>query len=70
MGKLTVVGSIAYDTVETPFGKLERRFGGSAIYFSVAASLFTPVYMIGVVGDDFDLNFLKRLEKRRIDYQG
>ena len=50
---ILVVGSVAYDTVETPFGRAERVLGGSASFFSVAASFFTPVNLVGVVGQDF-----------------
>ena len=52
--KILVVGSVAYDAVETPAGKRESQLGGSASYFSVAASYFTDVGLIGVVGEDFD----------------
>src|SRR4030067_799841 len=47
---ILVVGSVAYDTVETPFGRAERVLGGSASFFSVAASFFVPVNLVGVVG--------------------
>ena len=50
---LTVVGSIAFDTVRTPFGERERMLGGSAVHFSLAASFFTDVRVVGPVGDDF-----------------
>jgi cytidine kinase len=50
---LVVVGSIAFDTVKTPFGERERMLGGSAVHFSLAASFFTDVRMVGPVGDDF-----------------
>lgn len=51
--KLLVVGSVAFDAVRTPRGSVDRMVGGSATYFSVAASYFTPVRVVGVVGDDF-----------------
>ena len=51
---LLVVGSVAFDALETPFGKVERTLGGAATYFSVAASYFTRVNLVGVVGDDFN----------------
>lgn len=57
------VGSVALDSVETPFGKAERVLGGSAVFFSAAATLFSPVQIVGVVGDDYphgDLDFLAR----------
>jgi hypothetical protein len=50
---LLVVGSVAYDIVETPFGKCEKMLGGSASHFSIAASFFTDVSVVGVVGGDF-----------------
>src|SRR3954449_9280539 len=50
---LTVVGSIAFDAVRTPFGERERMLGGSAVHFSLAASFFTDVRVVGPVGDDF-----------------
>lgn len=51
---LTVVGSIAFDAVTTPFGSRERMLGGSAVHFSLASSFFTDVRIVGPVGDDFD----------------
>ena len=53
MGKLLVVGSVALDTVKTPFGEGTEILGGSATYFSTAASFFTSVALIAVVGEDF-----------------
>src|SRR5918912_2345758 len=50
---LVVVGSIAFDAVKTPFGSRERMLGGSAVHFSLAASFFTDVRVVGPVGDDF-----------------
>ena len=50
---LLVVGSVAYDTVETPFGKCDKMLGGSASHFSISASFFTNVSIVGVVGGDF-----------------
>src|SRR5438093_6565959 len=50
---ILVVGSVAFDSVKTPFGERERIVGGSATYFSVAASFFTEVRVVAVVGDDF-----------------
>src|SRR3954465_8972072 len=50
---LTVVGSIAFDAVKTPFGERERMLGGAATHFSLAASFFTEVRPVGPVGDDF-----------------
>ena len=50
---LLVVGSVAFDAVETPHGKVDRMLGGAATYFSVAASYFTHVNLVGIVGIDF-----------------
>ena len=50
---VVVVGSIAFDAVKTPFGERERMLGGSAVHFSLAASFFTDVHVVGPVGDDF-----------------
>ena len=47
---ILVVGSLAYDTIETPWGKMDDALGGSALYFSAAASHFSPVNVVGVVG--------------------
>jgi len=67
---ILVVGSVAYDTVETPFGKAERVLGGSASFFAVAASFFVPVNLVGVVGDDFGEEQLKAFRGRDIDLEG
>ena len=67
---LLVVGSIAFDTLRTPFGKVADELGGSATYFSTAASFFVPVRLVGVVGDDFPPAFRQVLESRRIDTAG
>ena len=65
-----VVGSVAYDTLETPAGRAEKILGGSASYFALAASYFTDVNMVGVVGDDFGPEQMSAFEGRRIDLQG
>jgi sugar/nucleoside kinase (ribokinase family) len=67
---LLVTGSIGIDTVETPFGKKDDVIGGSAIYFSYAASFFTPVRLVGVVGEDCPKHFFDVLEGRDIDSGG
>jgi len=67
---ILVVGSVAYDTVETPFGKAERVLGGSASFFAVAASFFVPVNLVGVVGEDFGEEQLKAFRGRDIDLEG
>jgi sugar/nucleoside kinase (ribokinase family) len=65
-----VVGSLAFDTIETPFGVEHDCLGGSATYFSLAARLFTPVRLCSVVGEDFPPKSRKLLEERGIDLQG
>lgn len=65
-----VVGSVALDAVETPFGGVERVVGGSATFFSAAASLFTGVRVVGVVGDDYPLDQLRFLHQRKVDLTG
>ena len=67
---LLVVGSVALDSVKTPFGEKERILGGSATHFSVSASLFSPVRLVGVVGKDFPEEHLEFLRGRRIDLEG
>ena len=67
---ILVVGSLAFDTIETPFGKVDKVLGGSAVYFSVAASFFTEVFLVGVVGKDFPESHLNILRERGIDLQG
>jgi len=67
---ILVVGSVAYDTVETPFGRAERVLGGSASFFSVAASFFSPVNLVGVVGGDFGEAQLAAFRDRPIDLEG
>ncbi|HET9153423.1 MAG TPA: PfkB family carbohydrate kinase [Solirubrobacterales bacterium] len=63
---LTVVGSIAFDAVKTPFGERERMLGGAATHFSLAASFFTEVRPVGPVGDDFGAEQFEVLESRGI----
>jgi len=67
---ILVVGSVALDTVETPFGRAERVLGGSANYFAAAASLFGGVQVVGVVGDDYPMEQLDFLRERSVDYSG
>ena len=80
---ILVVGSVAFDSLKTPFGERERILGGSATYFSVAASFFTDVRVVAVVGDDFgsedeavfrerdvDISDLERVEGRSFFWKG
>lgn len=69
MGVL-VVGSVALDSVKTPFGAAEDVLGGSASYFSTAASFFTEVSLVGVVGDDFPPEALALFREREVDLDG
>jgi sugar/nucleoside kinase (ribokinase family) len=64
---LTVVGSIAFDSVRTPFGERERMLGGSAVHFALAAGFFTDVRVVGPVGDDFGDEHVELLRSRGID---
>jgi sugar/nucleoside kinase (ribokinase family) len=68
--KLLVVGSVALDSIITPFGEAEDALGGSAVYFSVAASLLTGVRVVGVVGDDYPMGRLTEIGARGIDLSG
>jgi len=67
---LIVVGSVAYDGVETPHGKVDRMLGGAATYIALSASYFTPVKMVAVVGDDFAQEDHQLLAGRGIDLEG
>ena len=67
---ITVVGSVAYDSIETPAGRRDRCLGGSATYFSLAASFFTDVRVIAVVGEDFGPRQQSVFDKRKIDTRG
>src|SRR5579872_432154 len=67
---LVVVGSVAYDGVETPHGKVDRMLGGAATYIGLAASYFTPVKIVAVVGDDFAQEDTDLLASRHIDLEG
>jgi sugar/nucleoside kinase (ribokinase family) len=64
---ITVVGSIAYDAVKTPFGERERMLGGAAVHFALAASFFDEVRVVGPVGDDFAEEDLETMCRRGID---
>ncbi len=67
---LVVVGSVAYDGVETPHGRVERMLGGACTYISLAASFFTKVHIVGVVGEDFAQEDVDLLAGRGIDLEG
>ena len=67
---ITVVGTVAFDAIQTPFGKVDRCIGGSATYFSVAASFFGDVSIVAVVGDDFGDEEASVFKGRRINLDG
>jgi sugar/nucleoside kinase (ribokinase family) len=67
---LLVVGSVALDSIFTPFGETADALGGSAVYFSVAGSLLHPVQVVGVIGTDYPVAELERLAPRGIDWSG
>jgi sugar/nucleoside kinase (ribokinase family) len=67
---ILAVGSLAFDSIQTPAGKAEKVLGGSVNYFSVAASFFAPVKVVGVVGEDFPQHHLDWLSRRQIDVSG
>lgn len=68
--KIVVVGSVAYDTIKTPRGYIEKALGGSAVYFSVVASYFTKVGLVGIAGGDFEQKHINFLKKKKIDLSG
>jgi sugar/nucleoside kinase (ribokinase family) len=65
-----VVGSVAYDALESPYGKVDRTLGGAATYFAVAAAFFTRVKLVAIVGDDFHPKDEAIFRKRSIDIEG
>jgi len=68
---LLVVGSLGLDTVATPFDRVEDALGGSATYISLAASYFSgPIYMVGVVGEDFPEKYIRLFEQHNVDLEG
>ena len=70
MHPITVVGSVALDSIETPFGKVDSVIGGSATHFATAASFFAPINLVGVVGNDFPKEHVKFLKSRNVDTRG
>ena len=67
---ILVVGTVAFDSIETPFGSAERVLGGSASYFAVAASFFSPVKIVGIIGQDFPEEYLTIFSGRGVDLEG
>ncbi len=70
MKNILAVGSLAFDTVSTPAGKAEKVLGGSLNYFSLSASFFTELQLVGVVGEDFPKSHLEFLASRKINIEG
>ena len=70
MSRVLVVGSVAFDSVETPFGQVDNALGGSALYFSNSASYFAGVDLVAVVGDDFPNEPIQNLKNRGVDTSG
>jgi sugar/nucleoside kinase (ribokinase family) len=70
MVSLLVVGSVAFDALESPYGRVDRALGGAATYFAVAASFFTHVNLVGIVGDDFTEADARVFHGRTIDTEG
>ncbi len=68
--KLLVAGTVAYDSIETPFGKVENVLGGSALHFTNAASFFTDVGIVATVGNDFQTDDIAFLKERNVDMSG
>lgn len=68
---LLTIGTVAFDTIETPYGKVERVIGGACTYISWSASYFTnKIHLVSVVGDDFPEEELKAMENRGVDLAG
>ena len=70
MNAILVVGSVGYDSIKTPAAQRKNILGGSANYFSLAASLFAPVKVVGVVGEDYRPDDRRLLESRGVDLRG
>lgn len=67
---IVVVGSIAFDTIKTPFGQREKSLGGAANYFAMAAQFFSTVQMVGIIGEDYPKAHLDILESKNVDLRG
>lgn len=70
MSEILVVGSVAYDSISTPSGHVDSTLGGSANYFSLAASMYSKVNIVGVVGEDYENEDLEMLTSRNVDVKG
>ncbi len=67
---ILVVGSIVLDSIKTPFGKVDEALGGSATFFSLSASFFAPVNLVGVIGEDFPQKYINLLNRENINLEG
>ena len=70
MNDILIIGTVALDTIETPFGKVKKALGGSATYASFAASFFSKPALISVIGNDFPKEYIELMKKRNIDLNG
>ena len=70
MNDILIIGTVALDSIETPFGKVKKALGGSATYASFAASFFSKSALISVIGNDFPKEYIELLKKRNIDLNG
>lgn len=70
MGKVLITGTVALDTIETPFGRVEKALGGSATYAGFAASFFAEPALISVIGRDFPKDYIESMKKRKISLDG
>ena len=70
MDEILVIGTVAFDTIQTPFGKIEKALGGSATYASYSASFFSKPNILSIVGDDFPKKYIELLKKRQINLDG
>src|ERR1041384_3966457 len=68
--EILVIGTVAFDSIKTPFGQADEVLGGSATFFAMAARLFTPVRLVAIVGKDFPAHHLKMFEQEGIDLKG
>jgi sugar/nucleoside kinase (ribokinase family) len=67
---ILVVGSVALDSIKTPFGQVDKALGGAATYFSLAAHFFAPVNLVGVIGEDFPQQYIDLLRQENINIEG
>jgi len=70
MNDVLIIGTVALDTIETPFGKVEKTLGGSATYASFAASFFAEPSLVSIIGSDFPKEYIELMKKRKINLEG